>query len=130
MQHLDCIFNIIGDDVCILAEDVIGEASPMRRVVDEYERDVRIAHFLLLGAPCAPPLPLLRGDACYAGGSAPDCPSAAQESADPGPVGGYVEGVAPDQSKPLYRLKRKGEQGRDRNHPPTTEFSSAVATAC
>lgn len=40
-QHLDCVFNIVGDDVCLLAEDVIGEASPMRRVVDVYERDVR-----------------------------------------------------------------------------------------
>lgn len=40
-MHLDCIFNIVGDDVCLLAEDVIGEESPYRRMVDEYERDVR-----------------------------------------------------------------------------------------
>jgi N-dimethylarginine dimethylaminohydrolase len=39
-MHLDCMFNIVGDDVCLLAEDVIGEASPVRRTVDEYERVV------------------------------------------------------------------------------------------
>ena len=37
-MHLDCIFNIVSDDVVLLAEDVIGEASPLRRLVDEYER--------------------------------------------------------------------------------------------
>ena len=37
-MHLDCVFNIVGDDCCLLAEDVIGEDSPLRRVVDEYER--------------------------------------------------------------------------------------------
>jgi arginine deiminase len=37
-MHLDCIFNIVGDDVCLLAEDVMGAASPLRRTVDEYER--------------------------------------------------------------------------------------------
>ena len=39
-MHLDCMFNIVGDDVCLLAEDVIGENSPVRRTVDEYERVV------------------------------------------------------------------------------------------
>ena len=37
-MHLDTLFNIVGDDVCLLAADVIGEHSPLRRTVDEYER--------------------------------------------------------------------------------------------
>ena len=37
-MHLDTIFNIIGDDVVLLAADVMGEHSPLRRTVDEYER--------------------------------------------------------------------------------------------
>lgn len=37
-MHLDCMFNIVGDDICLLAADVVGEASPLRRTVDEYER--------------------------------------------------------------------------------------------
>jgi len=37
-MHLDCIFNIVSDNVVLLAEDVIGEASPLRRLVDEYVR--------------------------------------------------------------------------------------------
>ena len=37
-MHLDCIFNIVSDNVVLLAEDVIGDASPLRRLVDEYER--------------------------------------------------------------------------------------------
>jgi arginine deiminase len=39
-MHLDCMFNIAGDDVCLLAADVIGDGSPVRRTVDEYERVV------------------------------------------------------------------------------------------
>ena len=37
-MHLDCIFNIVSDNVVLLAEDVIGEQSPLRRLVDVYER--------------------------------------------------------------------------------------------
>ena len=37
-MHLDCCFNIVADDVCLLAEDMMGDASPVRRTVDEYER--------------------------------------------------------------------------------------------
>ena len=36
-MHLDTIFNIIGDDIVLLAADVMGEHSPLRRTVDEYE---------------------------------------------------------------------------------------------
>jgi arginine deiminase len=37
-MHLDCLFNIVADDVCLLAEDVMGDGAPLRRTVDEYER--------------------------------------------------------------------------------------------
>lgn len=37
-MHLDCVFNILGETCCILAEDVIGDDKPFRRTVDEYER--------------------------------------------------------------------------------------------
>jgi arginine deiminase len=37
-MHLDCVFNIAGDDVCLLAEDCMGDGAPLRRTVDEYER--------------------------------------------------------------------------------------------
>jgi arginine deiminase len=35
-MHLDCIFNVLGKDVVVLAEDVIGDDKPMRRLVTEY----------------------------------------------------------------------------------------------
>uniref|UniRef100_A0A7R9SVT1 Arginine deiminase n=1 Tax=Polyblepharides amylifera TaxID=1486889 RepID=A0A7R9SVT1_9CHLO len=38
-MHLDCIFNILGRDVVVLAEDVIGDEAPLRRLVTEYVRD-------------------------------------------------------------------------------------------
>uniref|UniRef100_A0A7S0WP51 Arginine deiminase n=1 Tax=Pyramimonas obovata TaxID=1411642 RepID=A0A7S0WP51_9CHLO len=37
-MHLDCIFNIIGKNIVVLADDVIGEDKPLRRLVTEYER--------------------------------------------------------------------------------------------
>jgi N-dimethylarginine dimethylaminohydrolase len=37
-MHLDCVFNILGKDCCILAEDIIGADKPFRRTVDEYAR--------------------------------------------------------------------------------------------
>eukprot|EP00242_Pyramimonas_sp_CCMP2087_P016823 CAMPEP_0198212218 /NCGR_PEP_ID=MMETSP1445-20131203/25587_1 /TAXON_ID=36898 /ORGANISM="Pyramimonas sp., Strain CCMP2087" /LENGTH=519 /DNA_ID=CAMNT_0043886617 /DNA_START=215 /DNA_END=1774 /DNA_ORIENTATION=- len=37
-MHLDCIFNVLGKDVVVLAEDVIGEDKPLRRLVTEYKR--------------------------------------------------------------------------------------------
>jgi arginine deiminase len=36
-MHLDCVFSILSDDCCIMLEDIIGEASPTRRLVDEWE---------------------------------------------------------------------------------------------
>jgi arginine deiminase len=37
-MHLDCVFSIISDSLCIMLEDIIGEQSPIRRLVDEYIR--------------------------------------------------------------------------------------------
>ena len=38
-MHLDCVFSVISDSVCIMLEEMIGEDSPTRRLVDEYSRD-------------------------------------------------------------------------------------------
>jgi hypothetical protein len=38
-MHLDCVFSVLGEDVCLMLEDIMGEASPTRRLVDEYVRD-------------------------------------------------------------------------------------------
>ena len=38
-MHLDCVFSIISDNCCIMLEDIMGAASPKRRLVDEYARD-------------------------------------------------------------------------------------------
>lgn len=38
-MHLDCVFSILGDSCCIMLEDIMGEASPTRRLVDMYARD-------------------------------------------------------------------------------------------
>lgn len=38
-MHLDCVFSIISDTCCIMLEDIMGDASPTRRLVDEYVRD-------------------------------------------------------------------------------------------
>jgi len=37
-MHLDCVFSILGDDVCLMLEEMMGEDSPTRRLVDEYAR--------------------------------------------------------------------------------------------
>jgi arginine deiminase len=37
-MHLDCVFSIIGDDVCIMMDEMMGETSPTRRLVDEWVR--------------------------------------------------------------------------------------------
>ena len=37
-MHLDCVFSIIGDDVCIMMDEMMGESSPTRRLVDEWVR--------------------------------------------------------------------------------------------
>lgn len=38
-MHLDCVFSVVSNDCCIMLEDIMGEASSMRRLVDEYVRD-------------------------------------------------------------------------------------------
>lgn len=35
-MHLDTVFSILGDDCCIMMEDMMGEESETRRLVDEY----------------------------------------------------------------------------------------------
>lgn len=37
-MHLDCVFNVIGKNCVVLAEDTIGTDKPFRRIVDEYAR--------------------------------------------------------------------------------------------
>lgn len=38
-MHLDCVFSVLGERVCIMLETIIGEESPSRRLVDEYVQD-------------------------------------------------------------------------------------------
>ena len=38
-MHLDCVFSILGDEVCLMLEEMIGADSPTKRLVDEYTRD-------------------------------------------------------------------------------------------
>ncbi|KAK2079528.1 hypothetical protein QBZ16_001922 [Prototheca wickerhamii] len=37
-MHLDCVFSILSDKLCIMLEEMMGDASPTRRLVDEYVR--------------------------------------------------------------------------------------------
>ena len=37
-MHLDCCFSILGDSVCLMLDEMMGEESPTRRLVDEYKR--------------------------------------------------------------------------------------------
>ena len=38
-MHLDCVFSVLGEKVCIMLDTIIGEDSTSRRLVDEYVRD-------------------------------------------------------------------------------------------
>ena len=38
-MHLDCVFSILGDDCCLMMEEMMGEDSPTKRLVDEWTRD-------------------------------------------------------------------------------------------
>ena len=38
-MHLDCVFSLLGEDVCLMLEEMMGEDSPTRRTVDEWVRD-------------------------------------------------------------------------------------------
>jgi arginine deiminase len=35
-MHLDCVFAVLSDSCCLMLEEMMGEASPTRRLVDEY----------------------------------------------------------------------------------------------
>lgn len=35
-MHLDCVFNIVGDDLVVLVDSVAGEHTGVFRLVDEY----------------------------------------------------------------------------------------------
>lgn len=37
-MHLDCVFSILGDDCCLMLDEMMGEESPTRRLVDEWTR--------------------------------------------------------------------------------------------
>ena len=38
-MHLDCVFSILGDDMCLMLKEMMGTSSPTRRLVDEYVQD-------------------------------------------------------------------------------------------
>ena len=38
-MHLDCVFSTLSDNCCIMLEDIMGEDSPKRRLVDEYAKN-------------------------------------------------------------------------------------------
>lgn len=50
-MHLDCVFSLLGETSCLMLEDIIGEQSAMRRLVDEYVRDPDTGKYTL--ARCA-----------------------------------------------------------------------------
>ncbi|CAL8463141.1 g2675 [Coccomyxa elongata] len=37
-MHLDCVFSILGDDCCLMLDEMMGEDSATRRLVDEWTR--------------------------------------------------------------------------------------------
>ena len=37
-MHLDCVFSILGDDCCLMLDEMMGADSPTRRLVDEWTR--------------------------------------------------------------------------------------------
>ena len=38
-MHLDTVFNVIAPGTCVMLDNIQGESSPQRRLVDEYVRD-------------------------------------------------------------------------------------------
>ncbi|CAG9464079.1 unnamed protein product [Pedinophyceae sp. YPF-701] len=38
-MHLDCVFSILSDNCCVMLEDMMGQDSATKRLVDEYVRD-------------------------------------------------------------------------------------------
>ena len=47
-MHLDCVFSVLGSKSCLMLADIMGAASPTRRLVDEYVRDARTARYQLV----------------------------------------------------------------------------------
>lgn len=39
-MHLDCVFSILGDNVCLMLKEMMGEESPTKRLVDEFTQDI------------------------------------------------------------------------------------------
>ena len=46
-MHLDCVFSILTHDCCLMLEDMMGESSPTRRLVDLWTRDRRSGKYKL-----------------------------------------------------------------------------------
>jgi hypothetical protein len=46
-MHLDCVFSVLGEGCCIMLETIMGDASPTRRLVDEYVRDAATGKYSL-----------------------------------------------------------------------------------
>lgn len=46
-MHLDCVFSILSHACCIMLEDIMGEGSKIRRLVDEYVRDPATGKYAL-----------------------------------------------------------------------------------
>ena len=46
-MHLDCVFSILGDDICLMLEEMMGEDSKTKRLVDEYTRDLTTGKYSL-----------------------------------------------------------------------------------
>lgn len=44
-MHLDCVFSIIADDCCIMMDEMMGDESPTRRLVDEWVRDAETGKY-------------------------------------------------------------------------------------
>jgi len=45
-MHLDTVFNICGDNVCTMLEDIMGRQSLIRRLVTEYTKDSK-GHYVI-----------------------------------------------------------------------------------
>jgi hypothetical protein len=47
-MHLDCVFSILGEGCCLMLDTIMGQASPTRRLVDEYVRDPATGRYVLV----------------------------------------------------------------------------------
>lgn len=46
-MHLDCVFSILSDNCCLMLEDMMGEESKTRRLVDLYVRSPETGEYSL-----------------------------------------------------------------------------------